>query len=329
MQLDVQTEFEHQPPTLCGKYSSFNHRARNYVMSYRRPSSSGPTSIGRAIFLTFLFIVIFLVTLVVALFLLLGPEVELGDLTAGRNPTPVPNPTPTITPEPLVTPIAGSLATVRSVALGFALDYPANWQKRETTLRLILAPDPAGLYPENLPAVSLWAGIPADDTYEPADLLTDLLAKFPADTQVLSTGSQNIGGQPWTTVELSFTAAPSAQGGRALLAATNRNQVGYVMGAVTPAEQWESLQPILRGVINSFRFTQQAVIRPTDATRPPTPTPTPTPQIYIVQSGDTLSWIAVQYGVTVEALMLRNNIEDPRSLRSGQKLVIPTKRNRP
>lgn len=295
-------------------------------MSYRRPSSSGQTPIGRAIFLTFLFIIIFLVTLIIALFLLLGPELELGGLTTGRSPAPGPNPTPTLTPAALVTPIAGSLATVRSVALGFALDYPANWQKRETTLRLILAPDATGLYPEDLLAASLWAGIPADDSYEPADLLTDLLAGFPADTQVLSTGSLNIGGQPWSTVELSFTVSPSAQAGRALLAATNRNQVGYVMGAVAPAEQWESLQPILRGMINSFRFTQQAVIRPTDATRPPTPTPTPTPQIYIVQSGDTLSWIAVQYGVTVEALMLRNNIDDPRSLRSGQKLVIPTKK---
>ena len=295
-------------------------------MSYRKSTPDGPTSIFRAILLTFLFIIIFLTTLVIALFLLLGPDLELGGLAAGRSPTPAPIPTVTLTPEPLVTPIAGSLTTVRSVALGLALDYPANWQKRETTLRLIVAPDASGLYPEKLAGASLWAGIPVDDAYEPADLLTDLLADFPADTRILNVGSQNIGGQPWSTAEISFAEGQSAQSGRALLAATNRNQVGYILGAVAPAEQWDSLQPIFRGIINSFRFTQQAVIRPTDATRPPTPTPTPTPQIYIVQSGDTLSWIAVQYGVTVEALMLRNNIDDPRSLRSGQRLIIPTKK---
>ena len=48
--------------------------------------------------------------------------------------------------------------------------------------------------------------------------------------------------------------------------------------------------------------------------------------IYIVQSGDTLSKIALQYGVTIEALATRNDIDDPRRLRTGVKLIIPIKR---
>jgi len=297
-------------------------------MSYRRPTTDGPGSILRAILLTLLFIVIFLLTLIIALFLLLGPDFELDRLTVPDEPSPGPIPTATVDPEPLVTPIAASMTTLRNVALGFAVDYPADWQKRETTLRVILAPDATGLFPEKLQGAAIWAGIPADDTHEPTDLLTDILADFPAKTEILSTGSLNIGSQPWSTAEISFESKEAEQPSRAILAATNRNNVGYIIGAMAPANQWDALQPVFRGVINSFRFTQEAVIRPTDATRPPTPTATPTPQVYIVQPGDTLSHIAVQFGVTVEALSLRNNIDDPRSLRTGQKLVIPTKRQR-
>ncbi len=60
-------------------------------------------------------------------------------------------------------------------------------------------------------------------------------------------------------------------------------------------------------------------------TPPPTPTftPTPEPTVYLVEPGDTLSRIALQYGVTVEALQEENNILDPRTLQPGQQLVIP------
>ena len=69
------------------------------------------------------------------------------------------------------------------------------------------------------------------------------------------------------------------------------------------------------------------VVTPTPApyTPPPTPTFTATPQptVYLVVPGDTLSRIAVQYGVSVEALQEENNILDPRTLQPGQQLVIP------
>jgi LysM repeat protein len=111
-----------------------------------------------------------------------------------------------------------------------------------------------------------------------------------------------------------------------MVAVTSRNEVGYFIVAVAPAEQWSTIQPVFQSIMNSFRFTQEAVIRPTDATPPPTPTPSPTPRVYIVQSGDTLSGIAVQFGVSVESLMTRNGIDKPESLQTGAKLVIPTRR---
>jgi LysM repeat protein len=54
-----------------------------------------------------------------------------------------------------------------------------------------------------------------------------------------------------------------------------------------------------------------------------TPTATPTPIIYVVQAGDNLLGIAIQYGVTVEGLQEANAITDPRLLQIGQELVIP------
>lgn len=65
-------------------------------------------------------------------------------------------------------------------------------------------------------------------------------------------------------------------------------------------------------------------ITPTPATPPPSPSPTPEPRYYIIQKGDVLLAIAAEYETTVEAIMIVNNIADPRSLQIGQKLFIPT-----
>ncbi|GAB4504285.1 MAG: hypothetical protein Fur0043_12790 [Anaerolineales bacterium] len=45
--------------------------------------------------------------------------------------------------------------------------------------------------------------------------------------------------------------------------------------------------------------------------------------VYIVQQGDTLSKIADQFGVTVEALVQANGLHDPSTIFVGQSLVIP------
>ncbi len=62
---------------------------------------------------------------------------------------------------------------------------------------------------------------------------------------------------------------------------------------------------------------------PTSTSRP-TSTPTPSPlQTYTVRQGDTLSEIAVRFGVSVAALADANGIDDPALVRVGQVLVIP------
>ncbi|MFP4394327.1 MAG: FxLYD domain-containing protein [Anaerolineales bacterium] len=60
---------------------------------------------------------------------------------------------------------------------------------------------------------------------------------------------------------------------------------------------------------------------------PPTPTftpvPSPTPVIHIVQEGDTFFGIAIEYGVTLNALLTANGLAESDILRIGQSLIIP------
>lgn len=60
---------------------------------------------------------------------------------------------------------------------------------------------------------------------------------------------------------------------------------------------------------------------------PPTPTftpsPTPTPVIHVVEKGDTLFGIALEYGVTLDALLRVNGLDPDDYLRIGQALIIP------
>jgi len=67
---------------------------------------------------------------------------------------------------------------------------------------------------------------------------------------------------------------------------------------------------------------------PTATLTAASPLPTPTAQMqgnveYTVVSGDTLSAIAEQFGVTVEAIVAANNLADPDELAIDQKLIIP------
>ncbi len=57
-----------------------------------------------------------------------------------------------------------------------------------------------------------------------------------------------------------------------------------------------------------------------------TPTVTPTPIFYIIQSGDTLLDVAIQFDLPIEDIQEANGITDPRYLQIGQKLVIPPPR---
>lgn len=55
----------------------------------------------------------------------------------------------------------------------------------------------------------------------------------------------------------------------------------------------------------------------------PSGPPTPTPVIHVVKPGESLTYIAQQYGVTVADIVAANHLANPDSIYSGQKLIIP------
>lgn len=70
-------------------------------------------------------------------------------------------------------------------------------------------------------------------------------------------------------------------------------------------------------------LTPTETLLPTETLTPsPSPTFTPTQIVYTVQGGDTLSDIALRFGVTVEAIQTLNNL-DTTFIYSGQVLLIP------
>ncbi len=62
---------------------------------------------------------------------------------------------------------------------------------------------------------------------------------------------------------------------------------------------------------------------PANLTPSPTATPTATPRVHVVQAGDNLWKISVQYGVTVEAIREANGLTEASVLHAGDRLLIP------
>ena len=53
------------------------------------------------------------------------------------------------------------------------------------------------------------------------------------------------------------------------------------------------------------------------------PKPTPEPEVYVVKKGDTVFKIAKRYGITMQAIILANNLRNPDLIYPGQILFIP------
>lgn len=72
-----------------------------------------------------------------------------------------------------------------------------------------------------------------------------------------------------------------------------------------------------------------ATKRPTKTPRPPTATPPAESVLHVVRRGETLSEIAKAYGVTSQAIVEANDIENPNRIITGQKLIIPSPKQTP
>ena len=74
---------------------------------------------------------------------------------------------------------------------------------------------------------------------------------------------------------------------------------------------------------NSVYAGQRLVLPGQGSTAPASPPPAPSGQTYTVQRGDTLSAIALRYGVSLWALAQANGIRNPSTIYAGQVLRIP------
>jgi LysM repeat protein len=105
--------------------------------------------------------------------------------------------------------------------------------------------------------------------------------------------------------------------------------VGVLFGGVVLAAIILFFLPALLGVggrdpggVGSSASPSAAALTPTPA---PTPIPDPTPQIYVIKSGDTLSRIAREFNVTLDALLEANKdrISNPNRIAVGDEIIIP------
>jgi LysM repeat protein len=223
------------------------------------------------------------------------------------------------------TPDPSAKLDFKDTALGVSLAYPHSWLKSERGLEVAFSPTLNGLDPAGPGNVALWIGIPPDNITSATDLLASLRERLAPNGRILSRRQITVGGQPWRAVEMNFENKASGETIRAQLATTQYNEVPYYFIAMAPLDTWSAVQPHFAQILKSLHFTEEAVLRPTDVT-PLTPTPSPTPVVHVVEPGDTLDDIAILYDVDPEMLAARNGIDDPLSLQTGEKLIIPIRR---
>lgn len=210
-------------------------------------------------------LVIFAAVIIGAYVLLNGGDGSVASVAGVQSPTPTLDagppdatptlgPTPTTSPEPVTTPTPAEMTAFKSPALGFTLEYPEGWQKKEGEFRASFSPSADGLDPAKLKDVALWIGKPENNKTAIADLLTEALAGFPADAETLNEGTISIASQTWTSTQIRYEDENLGGQGIATIAVTSKDDVGYYLVAAAPAEKWNSTQPVFQEMINSFRF---------------------------------------------------------------------------
>jgi TolB protein len=213
-------------------------------------------------------LIIFAAVIIGAYLLLNGGEPSVGGVAVVQSPTPTLDagppdatptlgPTPTTSPEPVTTPTPAEMTTFSSSALGFTLDYPEGWQKKEADDQVVFSPSKDGLDPTNLKDSALWIGIPTSNKSAIAELLTDALSGFPADAETLNEGTISIASQTWTSTQIRYEDDNLGGEGIATIAVTSKDDTGYYLVAAAPAEKWNSTQPVFQEMINSFRFSKK------------------------------------------------------------------------
>lgn len=104
--------------------------------------------------------------------------------------------------------------------------------------------------------------------------------------------------------------------------------VGAACGRSAPEGALADVDPEDEPASAGIQATSDSSVVAPIATTTTATTAAPAPALqpggsYVVEAGDTLSVIAEQFGVTMEAISAANNITDVDSIRPGQELIIP------
>lgn len=92
---------------------------------------------------------------------------------------------------------------------------------------------------------------------------------------------------------------------------------------VTPPPTATPLPTVTPTLRTTTALSPSGFLTPIPPTATLTPSPSPTPVVHIVAQGNTLFGIALEYGVSVDALVQANGLDVNQYLSIGQTLVIP------
>ncbi len=176
------------------------------------------------------------------------------------TPTPGPTPTGDNTTSPVATPTEAALTTLSSAAVGITVEYPENWKTGEVNDSVVMAPTTDGLKLENISEAKMVIGRPAITGTAIADILANVLTRFPSGAENLNEGTISIGSQTWTSTQIRFDDKTKNRQGIATLAVTSKDGAGYYLVASAPASDWNSVQPVFQSMINSFRFGAEKIV---------------------------------------------------------------------
>ncbi len=199
-----------------------------------------------------------------------------------------------------------------------------------------LAPTPAT--DENAPTGATAGGASGDlqsYTVQPGDTLYAIARKFGVDPQLLIDINQianpsalQVGQQlrlpdqaqpaPAANAENSTDGATQTGAGYIHIVKRGETLFGIAQKYGVPLDQLAQANNITNP--SALRAGQKLTI-PTGSQQ--TPNAGSAQRIHIVQPGETLTAIAARYGVSPQAVMQANGLQNPNRIRSGQKLIIP------
>jgi len=122
---------------------------------------------------------------------------------------------------------------------------------------------------------------------------------------------------------------PNPVAWRVLPTSTTRPSPTPITPSPTPTA---SLTPTLTLTLEGTVTTATEAVptaQPTDTALPPTSTPPAESVLHTVKRGESLSEIARAYGVTLQAIVEANDIDNPNRIVTGQKLIIPSPKQTP